>query len=68
MPGKVNSRSRLDDSELLFLKKYRCNNCGQSFEFLQKADIDGEAGLKCIHCGSAMMEPSSCDVQSDFYW
>lgn len=68
MSEKVNYGSRLDNSELLFLKNYRCTNCGQSFEFLQKADTNGEAGLKCIHCGSAGLEQVSYGIQSDFFW
>lgn len=62
------SRSRTGDNELLFLRKYKCRNCGNISEFLQTPDVSSKFAARCDHCSSSDLESFVYNVESDYYW
>lgn len=68
MFSTVKSRSRMADSNLLLMQKYRCRTCGHLFEVLKTLGKDLKADVTCDRCGGVDLEPSSYRVHNDYYW
>ena len=68
MLATMKSKSRTEDNELLFLRKYKCLNCGELSEFLQTIEADKKTTLSCDQCGSTNLEAFAYHVDKDYFW
>lgn len=64
----VKSKSRMTDNEPLFLRSYKCRDCGKVLEFLLTICSGLESTARCDHCGSTSLELSTYHIKGDYFW